>query len=184
MRQYSQPILDALANNHATCYIIEMQLEGGTVRLTDAGRDIPFNGETYTANGLVLSVDSIQQRNQLRVQSLGIQFSAVDQTMTALLKNQNQLGRTVVLTKLIFDAQHKNPIGELHSHRYTINNVSEQDGVVGGGETTISVDLSNFVARWRAFRGLRTVQSSHQLVYPESTSFINSKDLKEVEWLA
>lgn len=176
MKNYSQEVIDALRNDNATCNLIEMRLAGGTVFFTDAGRDITWQGQTYTASGLVTSLDSRQKQSQFQVQSFGVQFSTADQAVIALFGNDNQKGRTAIIREVIFDDDRNQVVGELQVQRYIINAPSQRDG-------SFTVDMSNYAARWRTVRGMRTTQASHRIFYPDSTSFINSKDVKsELEW--
>ena len=178
MKNYSQAILDALANNNATANLLEMQLAGGTVYLTDANRNIPYNGQTYIASGLMLSVADLRQQSQFQVQSIGVQFTTADQSVVALF-SQNQKGRTCILTEVIFDDYSKDIVGQLQQGRFRVNAPSQR---TGDADDVLSIDLTNFMSEWKARRGLRTTQASHQVYYPNSTSFINSMDVKEIEW--
>lgn len=175
MKNYSTAVRNALANDNATCFLIEIQSATQTIYLTDSPRDVIYDGHVWVASGLVLGVENRRQQSQIQVQSLSINFTTADQTIVAIFGNANQKGRAVIVTEVIFNAAGSSAVGELTKQRYIINDYSQSDD-------QFSLDLSNYAARWRMTRGLRTVQSSHQQLYPDSTSFINSKDLKELDW--
>lgn len=157
-----------------------MDLAGGVVRLTDAGHDIVYQGQTYLSGGLVVSVSGIKQQQELRVASLDFQFSAVDQTIVALFSNANQQNRKVIVSTLILDNDNHKPIGLTSSLRNIINKYSIDDNASGA---TIGVNVSNFLAEFEAVRAIRTTQASFQRFNPNSTAFINSKDTgSDLKW--
>lgn len=174
MKNYSQAVKDALLNNNATANLIDLNLAGGAVYITDAGRDVEYMGRRYIASGLVASVGGRKQQSQMQVQSVAINFTTADQSIIALFSG-NQKGYPAIVREVVFDDATVDVVGELLQQRYIINNYSQDDD-------SFSVDLSNYAARWRTVRGMRTTQASHQLYFPQSASFVNSKDLTEVEW--
>ena len=173
MKSYSQPIKDALAADNPRTELLEMQLAGGTIRLTTADHDITYAGNTYVASGLVLGVSDIKQQQELRVNSIDIEFTAVDQTVLALFLNTNQQNRRCILSHVVLSDVHQ-VIGVLISSLFIVDSISVDDSDT---KAIIAVSLTNFLSDFDAVRGIRTTQASFQRFYPESTAFINSKDV-------
>jgi len=181
MKYYSTAIKEAIANGNTTVNLIDMNLSGGLVRVTDSMRDKVLDGNTYLATGLVLSVGDRSQQQQLQVQDFDLQFTAADQTIPALFYAANQQGRLITIREVILASDDQTVLGTLSTNIVQINKYDQQDS--DNGDATFAVNCSNFMSRWNAVKGMRTVQSSHQQYFPSSTSFINSKDIKdELEW--
>jgi hypothetical protein len=179
MKNYTQAVKNAIAAGQPIVGLIQMNLNGATLYLTTAAHDIDYNGQTWVSSGLILSVGSLSEKTELSVQSIEIQFTAVDQSITALFTLTNQQNKTVLIKLLILDNVHL-PVGELFSKTYIIDSFSDQND---DNTATIGVELSNFLSDFEAVRGIRTTLASFARFYPNTTSFINSKDIKlELKW--
>jgi len=186
MKNLTQAVIDKLQSGSYTyCQIVRMNLNDGaggtlTYRFTEAGHDIVYNGDTYVSSGLAIGFGSIKHQQELRIASIDLQFSAVDQTLPALFLTSNQQNRRVTISTLILDNDTHAVIGLLHNKRFNINNFSIDDDA---GKASITVNVSNFLSQFQATRGIRTTQSSHARIYHGTTSFINSKDSgANLEW--
>lgn len=179
MKNYTQAVINALRNDNPIIHIVEMRLKAGTVRLTSAPHDITYQNEEWISSGLMLDVGDFSESRDLRVESIKVKFTAVDQTVLALFTNNNQQNQKFIIKTLVLDDEHQ-VIGEVFSKSYTINAYSDEDS---GNEASITVELSNFVSDFEAVRGIRSTLSSFARFYPNTTSFINSKDMKkELKW--
>lgn len=180
MKNLTPEVIQALSSEYTYCNIIRMDLSGGIVRLTDAGHDIVFNGQTYISSGLVAAVSGIKQQQELRVSSVDMRFSAVDQSIVALFSNENQQNRKVIVSTLLLENDTHVPIGLISTLTNIVNKYSIDDDENGA---TISVNVSNFLAEFDAVRAIRTTQASFQRFYADSTAFINSKDVgNDLKW--
>jgi hypothetical protein len=179
MKNYSEALKAAITNEQPIIGLIQMNLNGSTIYLTTAAHDINGYGETWVSSGLILTVGSLSEKTELAVQSIDIEFTAVDQSIIALFTNNNQQNRKVILKLVVLDDIHQ-IVGELYSKTYIIDSFSDRND---DNEATISVEISNFFSDFEAVRGIRTTQSSFARFYPNTTSFINSKDIKkELKW--
>jgi hypothetical protein len=179
MKNYSEAIKTAISNEQPIIGLIRMNLNGSTLYLTTGAHDIEYDGETWVSSGLVLSIGELSEKTQLSVQSIDIEFTAVDQSVIALFTNANQQNKSVILKLAVLDNVHQ-VVGELYSKTYIIDSFSDQNDE---NEATISVEVSNFFSDFEAVRGIRSTQASFARFYPNTTSFINSKDIKkELKW--
>lgn len=179
MKNYSNAIKDALINENPLTDLYVFNFSSGPVYLTTAAHDIMWSGITYTAGSLVLSSDDIKQQQELRVSQFTVVLTAVDQTLLAILQNANQQNRRVTLRRVVLTETHQ-VIDELISVNYFINSYSVDDNAE---EATVSLDLTNSNGNFESVKGIRTTQNSFKRFYPNTTSFINSKDTKkELKW--
>lgn len=179
MKNYSQPIKDALAAGWPITDLITLDLSTGPVRLSTAGHDITWGAITYQSSSLVLAVDGIKQQQELRVAEVSIQFTAVDQSLVALFLNNNQQNRKVTIERVVLNLTH-NVVGSLIKVNHNINSHSIDDS---DSDSVLNVSISNSMANFESVKGIRTTQESFRRFYPNTTSFINSKDTKkELKW--
>jgi hypothetical protein len=172
MKNYSPEVKQAIKDGKPITCLIEMYLTNGTFYLTTAGADIQYQGLDYIASGLVLSMDSVKQQQELRVAKLRIEFTAVDQALLAIFLNTSQTNRRVKLIWVILDDNNQ-PIGSIFTANYTIDNPSFDEGK---GSSKLGVTITNFLADFEAVRGIFTTQASFSRFYPQTTAFINAKD--------
>lgn len=179
MKGYSQEIKDAIVAGWPQTDLLEFSLSSGPVYLTTAGHDITYEGITYLSSALVLGVSDIKQQQELRVNQLDLQLTAVDQSLLALFLNQNQQNRKVFINRVVLTPVHV-PIGTLLFTQYIIDALTVDDTEES---SVINLSMSNFMSDFQSVRGIRTTLSSFRRFYPNSTAFINSKDTgKELKW--
>ena len=177
MRNYSTAVKNALAAGNPTAILFDLNLVDGSYYLTDSQINIDHELTEYLATALVLDYDPFVQKSELSVLDYNIQFTAVDQTILALFRANNQQNKTIKLTKVILDYDYS-VIGELSSTTVIIDNYAQTDDIE---TSTMTVNCSNIFGAWQATRGIVTTQASFQRFVPNSTSFINSKDTSDLD---
>lgn len=179
MKNYTQAVRDAIANGNPRTELFELQLSSGTVYLTTAGHDIVFGGQTYTAGGQIIGNGELKQEKELRIDTVEIAITAVDQTLLALFQNANQQNRKVVFRQIALDFAHQS-IGTIYTTSFLISQYSVSDK---DGESIIALTLTNIFSDYNTVRGIRTTMGSFRRFYPNSTAFINSTDVGEsLKW--
>lgn len=173
MKNYTPEIKQAIADGMPIVSLLAFNLVQGTTRLTSAAHDIIYNHNTYLASGLLLDIPSKTDSRQLEIDSFTIEISAADPTMLAFFSNANQMNRKVTVKEVILDEEHK-VIGELVSKSFIITSWSDSDSEK---DASIAVELTNWISYLKTIRGIRTTQNSFARFYPNTTSFINAKDL-------
>lgn len=73
------------------------------VYLTDRGHDISYGGNTYQASSHLLSVANVNESSDIRVNSLDIELSGVDQAYIASFLGTSYIGRQVIIYKAFLD---------------------------------------------------------------------------------
>jgi hypothetical protein len=179
MKNYPTHIKEALRNKdgHTFQHVITIFLDGQNLRMTDSAFDIVYLGETYLANRLIESIDSVEQEEELTAQELEISFTGVDQTMLALFLNNEQRGRRVVVSRVLMTGDtflaYNTP---LLTNNYRIASFSTN------GET-IAVSLRGALTDLFQIKGVVTTMESLRRYYPDTTSFINSANVSEkLKW--
>lgn len=85
------------------CHLIEVNFDT-VLHLTDNNFDITYDGDTYDAASHLLTIDQTQETQDLRVGSLNIDISGVDQSYLSIFLNQEYINRQVKMWIAILDA--------------------------------------------------------------------------------
>jgi hypothetical protein len=180
MKNYTTQMIDAIKAGAGRTELLTFNLSNGIVRLTTAGHDIVHAGQTFTASGILLDVPSIKQQQELRINTVAVQISVVDQSILALFQAANPVGRDAVISQIIVD-DNDQPIGNpLISAAFRIDSFTVDDDE---RNATMEVELSSYMAQLDTTRGIRTTTDSFRRFYPASTSFINSKSAGDnIKW--
>ncbi len=174
MKSYSASMISALTGSlpHEFVHLIEMQLSGSTLRMTDGQYAVQHGGYTWQPNGLINAVEDIRQEQQLSAQELSLSFNNADQTILATLLNAEQRNRLVIIKRVILTPTTNSTLGELFSCRYRISSFSVSDDVV-------NISLRGAVSDFYAVKGIVTTHDSIRRYYPENTSFINASSVND-----
>lgn len=150
------------SQDHEYCHLVEMNLNGAIVRLTEAGHDIEYLGNTFLGNGQLLDIDEIKNSSDLRVNEVGITFSLSDQALLALLLGNNQIGREIT----IFRAYTNNGVVIPDPIILVFGQVSGFTTDTSLTESIAQIKMSGPYADWQQQSGRRTTEGSQQKVYP------------------
>lgn len=174
MKNYNSSLRSALTGSipHEFVHLVEVQFSGGTMRMTDGQYDVTHAGFTWSANGLITSVDDVRQEQQLSAQEIQLTFSNVDQTILATLLNNEQRNRLVIIKRVILTPTTNSTLGELFSCRYRISAYSVAD-------STVTISLRGAVSDFYAVKGIVTTHDSIRRYYPDNTSFINASSVND-----
>lgn len=174
-------IANNLVLDHETALIVRIDFNGVTVGLTESSYDISYNGVNYLANGLLLGVSDYKETADVKVNDITLILSSVDQTISAIILQNNQIGREVFVDRVIYNPTDPNSImyveevavGEVTS----FSNGSTSDGSV------MSITVSSLFADWQRKAGRTTTNSSQQLQYPDDLGMEYSNNVKDdLKW--
>lgn len=105
MRTLSAGQLAAVAAGHVTaCHLVQMEFASGTIYVTDAGRDIAWNGNTYLGVGRAGGIEAIRETSN--GEATGLRFSLagpISSYLSAALSEHVQ-GKPVRVYVAFFDA--------------------------------------------------------------------------------
>lgn len=148
--------------------------------VTTAGHDIPWDGETWLANGFLLDLQGYDRVNELRTKESAIGFTGVDLSIAAILLNQSQVGRQVVIYNAWLNAS-----GGVIPDPAVRDELFIDDYEIKQGTTSADVilTLSDEWADFKVKKGIRTTDASLQRFREGDRLFRYSKDVKsETKW--
>lgn len=175
------PAVEAELNKpgHTVATLIEIRFNGATLYLTD-GVDIEWSGATYLANGLFIGVDTIKEESNINAIETMLTFSAADQSIIAIILNNEQLNREVFIHTALIDPATGQVIPDpISQGRFLITGTAINDA-----ENAIcSITIASYWTDFERKAGISTTHDSIRRVFPFENGFINSKDIKEdLKW--
>lgn len=180
MLNVSDELRAAIEGDHDFCHLIELQLNGLTVRLTESMYDIDDDGDAYLGNGVLLDVEGVSETDTLDVNSVKISFTAVEQSIPALLLQNNQIDRQIKIYRAYLNKD-TSVIGKIllswgSITEYSIDSDTE-------GDTIIAITAAGPFSNWEKTSGRNTTSGSMHKYFPDDDSFEFASQIKpELEW--
>lgn len=163
------------------CYLIRIEFNGLTLSVTDAPFEISHDGIDYITSDLLLSVGDVKNTSDTKVNSINLTFSSVDQTVVALMLQNNQIGRDVYIYQVYFYEDNLRQ-SNTYVEEVAIGEVSGFTNSSTKNDSAINLDISSLYADWERKAGRVTSNASQQIYYPNDLGmeFANAvqEDLK------
>jgi len=86
-----------------TAHLVKLSLTTA-VYMTDAGFDISYDGDTYQASSHLLEIDAVSESSDVRVGTVSIILSGVEQTFVAAFLGNNYIGKQALIYRIFLDA--------------------------------------------------------------------------------
>lgn len=154
-------------------YITNFKVDVSATTTTSGG------AQTFTAQGELLSFDTIGEQNEIKTNQINIGLSATSSTFTNIFLNNDYVDKRVVIYRAFLNSSLQiidNPVmlfdGEIQS--FTINET--------GKTSTVGVVCSSVFYEFEKLNGRRTNESSQQSAFPNDRgmqySAITTDDIK------
>lgn len=157
---------------HEPFWLFELRLDvadGSTVYATDCHRNIVFGGNTYLANGNLLSWSGIQESAELRIKSCSVSLSGVDQSWISTVLTANYVDRRLLVYKGFVTAD---------ADVMVVDPIAVFDGRVDGcsvdedpeaGTCTVSIAAADEWVAFERLSGRHTCDSEQKVFFPTDT---------------
>lgn len=155
---------------NAPAHLVELQLDSATIYATDSYRTIVYGGNTYTALGHMLGFSGLVESAEVRVADLSLQLSGVDQTMVALVLENDYLDRRLLIYQFFLDTSDAvvaSPV-LIHDGRIAEASVAE-DGE--GGNSSVTLKSRDSFADFERMNGRHTNPNEQRYLFPNDASF-------------
>jgi len=163
-------------------HLAEAVFDGETVRMTDAYRNVIWNGYEYIAVGYLLEFSDIKETATLQVSEITVSLSGIDQTLVSVFLSQNYIDRSFIIYKALFDENFaiiSNPI-PIFEGRMDDPVIDEDPD---SGKSVISVRVSNHWVDFERIPGRHTNNEEQQLHYPGDKGFEYASEIvKDIWW--
>lgn len=162
--------------NLATLLSIDV---GSGVYLTDYAHDITYSGDTYTASDHLISVGSPKESRDLRVNTVNIGLSGVEQTYISLFLQNEFINRQVLIYKAAISAG--SIVGApmtLFDGRLTRFEVRES-----GSNSEVIIEVASHWADFEKTNGRLTNNNSQQFYFSGDLGFqYAANTVRDLKW--
>lgn len=151
-------------------HLAELYLDTGTIRMTDAFRDVIWGGNTYLSAGRLLDFSGVEETADMKVTQATVQLSGVDQMLISVFLSNAYIDRRLVIRKAFFDGSMQMlvdpfPIFDGRCDQPVINDDP------AGGKSTIALTASSAFVDFERTPGRHTNDSEQQLHFPGDLGF-------------
>lgn len=148
--------------------------------ITDYGHQITYDSNNYLAASHFLSLDSSQETQDLRVGSMSIMLSAVDQSYVSIFLNQEYVNRRARIWLAVLNASGQiigDPIktfdGEITGYQLS----NSKDSAV------VNIQIASHWADFERKNGRFTNPNSQQYYFPSDTGMrFAAESIKDIKW--
>jgi hypothetical protein len=138
------------------------------IYITDYGQDITYNSQNYDASSYILEVGGASETGDIRVNSMDLILSAVEQSYVSLFLNNNYVNVAVTIQRACLD-DNGAVIGEP---------ITYFDGrIVGygiedsGQDSTLNVEIASHWQDFDKVQNRKTNSKSQQFWFPNDRGF-------------
>jgi hypothetical protein len=166
---------DAVKMSH----LLELHLST-SVYLTDAGFDISYGGNTYTASSHLLEIGSVSESSDVRVGTLSITLSGVEQTFTAAFLGSAYINKQAILYRAFLDAS-----GAIIGAPILVydGRIDGYDLNEGKSDSRINIDIASHWADFEKKSGRYTNPNSQALFFTGDKGFdFAANSVKDLKW--
>ena len=161
------------------CQLFEFHFST-SVYYTDAPQDISYSANNYIASSHILNIQAIQETSDVRVGSVRIKLSGVEQTFVSLLLGGGYIGKQVRILRAFLNSSNAIigvPVliydGRMDTHE------------IRDSKTSSEVDLS-VTSHWSDFEkkaGRVTNTNSQKLFFSSDKGFdFSANVVKDIKW--
>lgn len=160
----------ATARRICTCHLLTVYLDGLTIYWCDYGRDVEFDGNSYSHAGGLLGFDGLEESSDLSINSVTVSLSGVDTTAYALILSYAYLNRRLTIHRAFFN-ENDVLIGDpslIFDGRIISPAITENQD---DNTAVLSVEASNQFSDFDSSPGRHTADSEQQVYFPGDKGF-------------
>ena len=152
------------------------------VYLTDAAADLTWDGKTFQSMGQLLGVSDISEEQDLKIESIDISLSGIDNSVVKLFLDFDYIDRRVVVHRAVVGSNYQ-PVG---TPALVFDGRLDQPRLVDdwqSGTATLGVTASSHWSDYDSTGGRHTNYTEHQVLFPGDTFFAMATETqKDVKW--
>lgn len=150
------------------------------IRITDWDKDVFALGVTFPSSSHFLGVDNVKETSELRVNSMNITLSGVDQTYIALFLNSNYIDTKVSIYRAVMS----DAAAVIGSPILIFNGVmTGYDIQDSNSDSTITVSVASHWQDFEKQNGRKTNNNSQKLHFSDDKGFeFAASSIKDLKW--
>lgn len=180
MLNLSPQVIQHIKDGGPYCHLVELALSPSTLYFCDSSFDVIEGGHTYLGNGILRAFDAVTIRNEITVNKTKIEFTAVEQSMVAILLANNQLNRLITISRAYLNDD-GTVLGKLQLMQLQVS--GEPSSQSDQKTAKITLPAASIWADFDKINGRRSTTASQQKHFPNDTGhFAASEAGKEYKW--
>ena len=161
------------------CHLVQIDFTS-PLFINDASYPVNYAGETYQPASHLLEIGSPKESQELRVGSVTISLSGVNQQYVSIFLNQSYINRRVQIYLAILDAAGDVVGDAIKTYDGQIESFSLSEG---GTNSTISMRVASHWADFERKTGRMTNNNSQQYYFPDDTGMrFAAESIKDIKW--
>lgn len=160
-------------------HLVEMQFST-TQYFTDYAHDLIYDGQTFDASSALLDIAAPKESHDLRVNSLNLELSGVNQTFISLFLTSDWINRSVIIKKALIGLDGQ-VIGEpfvIFNGQMTQFEINEDDK-----SSKVIVSIASHWADFEKTNGRFTNDNSQQFVFPGDRGLeYSANSIRDIKW--
>jgi hypothetical protein len=171
------------ADSNRPVYLIEIQLDAGTVYMCNHDRTVTWNANDYLGVGYFLGVDDIEETLDFILSGVSGLLSGVDQSWVSTVLSIDYTDRPIVIYQGFLDTDFKTPITDpfkIFEGRISAAEVEDDPGAENGsGTTVVRLEASSLWTDFERRPGRRTNHEIQQLYFAGDLGFEFASEFTE-----
>ncbi len=161
------------------CHLLQIDFTQ-SLFITDSDYPVNYDGETYLPAGHLLRISNTSETQDLRVGSMSIELSGVNQQYVAILLNQNYINRKVQIYLAVLDTAGAVTGDAIKTYEGIIESFSLNDRDTS---SSISLKVSSHWADFERKSGRFTNNNSQQYFFSADTGMrFAAESIKDIKW--
>ena len=185
MARFNQTIIDAVSQKTFACYeMVYADIDGG-IYLTNAPRDIYYNGNTYLSLGGFLGFSDIEEKSQFTIAEVTVTLSGVpayddnNKSFISTVLEHDYIDKQVKIYRAFFDRDTYLDAFLMFEGRISAPTIRDNPG----DTTTVAVTVSNNWVDYDRTNGIITNDARQQSLYPGDLIFEYANEtIKDISW--
>tara|TARA_Y100000310_G_scaffold133594_2_gene132589 strand:+ start:1442 stop:1999 length:558 start_codon:yes stop_codon:yes gene_type:complete len=164
----------------AFAHLLKIGLPAGAIYLTDGGRDIVYDSNTYEAGGDLVNISPIPESADVRLSAVTITLSGVDQSQIANFLDAEVIDQEVDIYIGFIDSS-----GDLIADPYLAcrGRISGYEIAETAEDTRVQLKIANHWAAYDKIAGRRTNTESQRIHFPGDLGFeFASETVLDLKW--
>jgi hypothetical protein len=166
-------------NSFKIASLVEMQFQTPQY-LTDYAHNLSYDGQTYDNNSSLLTIAAPRESHDLRVNSLNMKLSGVNQTFISIFLTSDWINRKVIIRQALIDDD-GDIIGEpfvVFDGQMTQFEVSETNKT-----SNVTVSIASHWADFEKTNGRFTNNNSQQFSFPGDRGMeYAANSIRDIKW--
>jgi hypothetical protein len=176
---HADTIAELQNNAFNMCNIVEFQFDTAQY-LTDYSHDITHDGQVYDSSSSLLAIASPKESHDLRVNSINLELSGVNQTFISLFLTGNWINRKVIIRQAVIGSD-----GQIIGDPFVVfdGQMTQFEVDEDNKSSRVIVSIASHWADFEKTNGRFTNDNSQQFIFPGDRGMeYAANSIRDIKW--